>query len=162
VDAVGQNDLKVTPYERALLLFYGLRARRRSAVVGLRARDLWIEPDKVIYRARVKRGETKWKELPPPAWKAIRRYLDLDGREPTGDDPIFTATTDAGQCLRDYYGTPKPERLEPLTGEAVAQALKRYTAYRRARAGMRSRIDVVGFEFDMGYNLLPLQAALRE
>jgi integrase len=45
-----------------------------------------------------------------------------------GDAPIFTATTDAGQYLRDYYGAPEPQDQEPLTGEAVAQALKRYAA----------------------------------
>jgi integrase/recombinase XerD len=155
VDAVGRNDLEVNPYERAhklplqafrrildviptgteigardraLLLFYVLCARRRSEVVGLRAQDLRIEAGKVTYRARLKGGKTKWKELPPPVWEAIRHYLDLAGRDPKGDDPIFTPTTDAGQYLRDYYGAPEPEGPEPLTGEAVAQALKRHAA----------------------------------
>jgi site-specific recombinase XerD len=48
------------------------------------------------------------------------------GRDPHGRDPIFTATTDAGQYLREYYNAPEPEGEEPLTGAAVAQALKRY------------------------------------
>jgi integrase/recombinase XerD len=155
VDAVGRNDLDVNPYERAhklplaafrrildvipedteigardraLLLFYVLCARRRSEVVGLRAQDLRIEPGKVTYRARLKGGATKWKELPPPVWEAIRHYLALAGRDPEGSDPIFTPTTDAGQYLREYYNTPEPEGPEPLTGEAVAQALNRYAA----------------------------------
>ncbi len=155
VAAVGRDDLDVNPYERAhklplvafrrilkmipddteigardraLLLFYVLCARRRSEVVSLRAHDLRVEGEKVTYRTRLKGGKSRWKELPPPVWEAIRRYLDLAGREPTGDDPIFTATTDAGRYLRKYYGTPQPEGPEPLTGAAVAQALKRHAA----------------------------------
>lgn len=153
VDAVGRDDLDVNPYERArkiplaafrrildgipddtemgardraLLLFYVMCARRRAEVVGLRAHDLRIEGDRVTYRARLKGGARKWKELPPPVWKAIRRYLNLAGRKPTGEDPIFTATTDAGKYLRNYYDTPQPEGATPLTGEAVAQALNRH------------------------------------
>ncbi len=147
VAAVGRDDLDVNPYERArklplaafrrildvipddtemgardraLLLFYVMCARRRAEVVGLRARDLRIEDDRVTYRARLKGGARKWKELPPPVWGAIRRYLDLADREPKGDDPIFTATVDGGKYLRDYYGAPEPNGPQPLTGEAVA------------------------------------------
>jgi len=155
VDAVGRKDLNVNPYERAhkiplaafreildvipedseigardraLLLFYVLCARRRSEVVNLRANDLRVDAGKVAYRARLKGGASKWKELPPPVWDAIRHYLDVAGREPTGEDPIFTPTTDAGQYLRSYYNAPEPEGEDPLSGEAVAQALKRYAA----------------------------------
>ncbi len=64
----------------------------------------------------------------PPVWRAIRHYVDLARRNPTREDPVFTVTTDAGKYLRDYYGTPQPEGSEPLTGEAVSQALKRYAA----------------------------------
>lgn len=155
VDAVGRGDLDVNPYERAhklplaafrrilevipvdtevgardraLLLFYVLCARRRSEVVQLLAKDLRLEGDRVTYRTRLKGGKTKWKELPPPVWHAIRHYLDVAGRDPRGDEPIFIATTDAGQYLREYYDAPDPHREQPLTGEAVAQALKRYAA----------------------------------
>lgn len=155
VGAVGRGDLDVTPYERAhkitvatlrrildvipadteigardraLLLFYVLCARRRSEVVQLRGRDLRVEPARVTYRTRLKGGNAAWKELPPPVWQAIRRYLDLAGRELAPEEPLFKATTDAGQYLRDYYGAPEPEGEEPLSGEAVAQALKRYAA----------------------------------
>jgi integrase len=61
-------------------------------------------------------------------WQAIRLYLDITGSELAAHELIFTATTDPGQYLREYYGTPEPEGDEPLTGEAVAQALKRYAA----------------------------------
>ncbi len=153
VAAVGRDDLDVNPYERArklplaafrrildvipddtemgardraLLLFYVMCARRRAEVVGLRARDLRIEDGRVTYRARLKGGTRKWKELPPPVWAAIQRYLGLAGRDPRGDDPVFTATVDGGKYLREYYGTPQPEGPTPLTGEAVAQALNRH------------------------------------
>jgi integrase len=155
VDAVGRGDLDVTPYERAhklpiaafrrildvipteteigardraLLLFYILCARRRSEVVQLRGRDVRVEPARVTHRTRLKGGKTAWKELPPPVWQAIRHYLDIAGRELAADGPIFTATTDAGQYLRDYYGAPEPAGDEPLSGKAIAQALKRYAA----------------------------------
>jgi len=153
VDGVGRDDLEVNPYERArklsrdafrrvlqaiddstevgardkaLFLFYVLCGRRRSEVINLRGRDLRIEGHSVTYRVRLKGGRVKWKELPPPVWDAIRHYLELADRKLTDDTPVFTAATDNGQYLRDYYGTPDPDGEMPITGEAVAQALKRY------------------------------------
>jgi len=37
-----------------------------------------------------------------------------------------------------------------------------YTAYRRARKGKRSRVEVAAFEFDLEQNLLQLQSELRD
>lgn len=159
VDGVDRDDLEVSPYERArklsaagfraildvipldtvagardraLFLFYVLCARRRSEVVNLRGRDLRVDAGNVVYRVRLKRGKVKWKALPPPVWEAIKRYLTLAGRTLQDDTPLFTATVDSGQHLRQYYGAPSPEEERPITGEAVAQALGRYVA----RAGM--------------------------
>ena len=42
------------------------------------------------------------------------------------------ATVDKGKYLRQYRGLPDPEGEEPLTGEAISQALKRYAR----RAGL--------------------------
>jgi integrase/recombinase XerD len=155
VDGVGRDDLEISPYERArklsrdafkrileavddtteagardkaLFLFYVLCGRRRSEVVNLRGGDLRLDGQKVVYRVRLKGGRVKWKELPPPVWEAIRHYLDLAGRTLVRDAPVFTATVDAGDHLREYYGAPEPDGETPLTGEAVAQALKRYAA----------------------------------
>lgn len=155
VGGVGRGDLEVNPYDRArklsardfrrvlkaintsteagardkaLFLFYVLCGRRRSEVVNLRGGDLRLDGQKVLYRVRLKGGRVKWKELPPPVWDAIRRYLDLAGRKLTDNAPVFTATVDAGDHLRSYYGVPEPDRETPLTGEAVAQAFKRYLA----------------------------------
>lgn len=99
--------------DRAMFLFYVLCARRRSEVVNLRGRDPRVEGERVKYRARLKRDKAKWKELPPPVWDAIRRYLDLADRGLTDDGAVFTATVDGG---------------EPLSGDAVAYALKGYAA----------------------------------
>jgi integrase len=60
-----------------------------------------------------------------------RRYSTiwtLPGGSSWPTNPLFTATTDAGQYLRDYYGAHEPAGHEPLTSEAVAQAQKRYAA----------------------------------
>jgi integrase/recombinase XerD len=159
VQGVERGDLDVSPYERArklsagefrsilaqidtgtvmgardraMFLFYVLCARRRSEVVNLRGGDLRVESEKAVYRVRLKGGRVKWKELPPPVWEAIRHYLELSGRTLTDDSPVFVATVDNGAYLRDYYGTPKAEGEEPLTGTAVSQALKRCAA----RAGL--------------------------
>ncbi len=37
-----------------------------------------------------------------------------------------------------------------------------YTAYRKARKGKRSRVEVAAFEFDMERNLLQLQTELHD
>lgn len=154
VDGVERGDVVVSPYERsrkltvadfrrilavipdtpigardrALFLFYVLCARRRSEVANLRGGDLRLDGQKVVYRVRLKGGKVKWKELPPPVWEAIRRYLELTGRVLTDDTPVFTATVENGQYLRRFYGKGEADGgcNKPLTGEAIAQALKRY------------------------------------
>lgn len=164
VGGVDRDDLEVSPYEnarklsagdfqrilaaiptdteagardRALFLFYVLCARRRREVLNLRGADLRADATggKVVYRVRLKGGHVKWKELPPPVWEAIKRYLDLAGRTLTDDAPVFVASVESGRYLRAYYqgeATAEPEGERPITGQAVAQALKRYAA----RAGL--------------------------
>jgi len=160
VDGVGRDDLEVSPYERArkisagdfraildtidagtvtgardraLFLFYVLCARRRSEVLRLRGRDLRVDAGRVAYRVRLKRGAVKWKELPPPVWEAIKGYLDVAGRTLQDNSPLFTATVDNGRYLRRHYNAPPlQEEEQPITGEAIAQALARYAR----RAGL--------------------------
>lgn len=153
VDGVGRDDLQVSPYDRArpispeafkaimaeidvdtiagardraLFTFYALCARRRSEVIGLRGRDLRTDGGKMLYRVRLKGGAAKWKELPPPAWHAIKTYLVKAGRTLSDDSPVFTATTDVGKHLLAWRGQPEPDGETPLSGDAVSQALKRY------------------------------------
>jgi len=160
VDGVGRDDLEVSPYERArpvsaedfraildvidadtvtgardraLFLFYVLCGRRRSEVLRLRGRDLRIEAGQAVtYRVRLKRGKVKWKQLPPPVWAAIQRYLELAGRTLQDNSPLFVATVDNGRYLRRHYNAPPLQEEQPITGEAVAQALDRYAR----RAGL--------------------------
>ncbi|NLF02900.1 MAG: tyrosine-type recombinase/integrase [Anaerolineales bacterium] len=159
VDGVDRADLEISPYDRArkvnpedfrrllavipadtvagardraLFLWYVLCARRRSEVIGLRGRDLRLDGQRLMYRVRLKGGKVKWKELPPPVWAAVQGYLELAGRTLHDDAPLFVATVDAGQHLRAYYGATAPDGEQPLSGEAVSQALSRYAA----RAGL--------------------------
>lgn len=155
VNGVNREDLEVTPYEkaktitldefraileeidtdkptgardRALFLFYFLCARRRAEVINITAEDLRKEGETILYRARLKGGDKKWKQLPPPVADAIKNYMNVAGRDPHGDDPIFIAHTDRAKYLLRHQGKdPKGAREEkPISGEAVSQALKRY------------------------------------
>jgi integrase len=80
----------------------------------------------VTYRARLKGGKTKWKELPPPEWTAILQYLHVSRRQLEDETPVFTATVNNGEYLRRYYSVPSPSQLRPISGHAINQALKRY------------------------------------
>lgn len=153
VQGVERRDLEISPYEKsrkvssadfndilaqierhtphgardyAMLLFYVLCGRRLSEVVGLYGRDLRPEKNKVQYKVRLKGGKSKWKEMPPPVWQAIRTYLATAQRTLRPDEPLFMATVDNGDYLRDFYQVERPTAPQPLTGAAVGQALKRY------------------------------------
>lgn len=155
VDGVERDDLDVSPYEhsrpitaadfraiigqidedtvigardRALIEFYAICAPRRSEGVQLRRRDVQVG-DIVTYKSRVKGGKIRKRQIPPPVWKRITHYLVMDGRpfdDLDDDDPIFVATVDSGESLRQYYGVESPDGPTPLTGQAANQALKRY------------------------------------
>jgi len=109
-------------YQAAMLIWLEGKAAhtRRSYLTALRA--FLGQPRSTGRRS----SSWTWPAGRPEAPRPDR--CDRGPLEPTGDDPIFTATTDAGRYLRVYYGTPQPEGPEPLTGAAVAQALKRYAA----------------------------------
>ena len=159
IEGVERRDLEVNPYEKsrkmsveefnqivaqierhtphgardyAMLLFYVLCGRRLSEVVQLYGRDIRRQGVKVQYHVRLKGGKSKWKEMPPPVWQAIRHYLGVAQRILRPDEPLFVATVDNGDYLRDYFQVERPTDLQPLTGSAVGQALKRYVR----RAGL--------------------------
>ena len=67
--------------DRAILLVFILTGRRRSEVMGLTAGDIEIEDGTVFYRYRGKGGKQGRRELPRPAWEAIRRTLEDCGKE---------------------------------------------------------------------------------
>ena len=72
--AVGRRD-------RAILLTLVLTGRRRAEVIGLRAEDLSMEGETAFYAYRGKGGKRGRRELPRPAYAAIRATLADAGME---------------------------------------------------------------------------------
>jgi len=67
--------------DRAILLVFILTGRRRCEVMGMTAGDIEIEDSTVFHRYRGKGNKRGRRELPRPAWEAIRRTLDDCGKE---------------------------------------------------------------------------------
>jgi integrase/recombinase XerD len=67
--------------DRAILLVLVLTDRRRAEVMDLKAGDITIEDSTVHYSYRGKGGKRVRRELPRPAWEAIRRTLEGCGKE---------------------------------------------------------------------------------
>jgi integrase len=61
--------------DRAILLVLVLTGRRRAEVLGLRAGDITIEGETAFYAYRGKGGKRGRRELPRPAYEAIRATL---------------------------------------------------------------------------------------
>jgi integrase len=67
--------------DRAILLTFVLTGRRRTEVMELKARDIEIEEGTDFYRYRGKGNKRGRRELPRPAWEAIRRTLEDAGKD---------------------------------------------------------------------------------
>jgi integrase/recombinase XerC len=67
--------------DRAILLTLVLTGRRRAEVIGLRAEDLSMEGETAFYAYRGKGGKRGRRELPRPAYEAIRSTLADAGKE---------------------------------------------------------------------------------
>jgi len=67
--------------DRAILLTLVLTGRRRAEVIGLRAGDLSLEGEAAFYAYRGKGGKRGRRELPRPAYAAIRATLADAGKE---------------------------------------------------------------------------------
>jgi integrase/recombinase XerC len=67
--------------DRAIVLTLLLTGRRRAEVIGLTAEDLSVEGDTAYYRYRGKGGKRGRRELPRPAFAAIRSSLAEIGKE---------------------------------------------------------------------------------
>jgi integrase/recombinase XerC len=67
--------------DRAILLTLVLTGRRRAEVIGLRAGDLSLEGEAAFYAYRGKGGKRGRRELPRPAYAAIRATLADAGME---------------------------------------------------------------------------------
>jgi site-specific recombinase XerD len=85
--------------DRAMILTLVLTGRRRAEVVNLKAGDLTIEGDTAFYAYRGKGGKRGRRELPAPAFAAIKLTLidcgkDLATMKP--DESLWQAGTGAG------------------------------------------------------------------
>jgi integrase/recombinase XerD len=98
--------------DRAAILTAVLTGLRRSELLGLTAGAIETKTGRVYYRTRTKGGHERYRELPAPAWQAIRRALI---------------------ALGTPYETLDPEApLFPISGRGFAANLRRYAK----RAGL--------------------------
>jgi len=99
--------------DRAILLVFVLTGRRRSEVMDLKASDITIEDSTVYYSYRGKGGKRGRRELPRPAWEAIRRTL--------ADCDKGLATMDPEESLWQAGARPKG-----LSGSTFYARFRRY------------------------------------
>jgi site-specific recombinase XerD len=94
--------------DRAILLTLVLTGRRRSEVMNLRAGDITVEGDAPMYQYKGKGGKRGRRELPRPAYEAIRATLadcgtDLAAMAP--DQSLWIAGAQpAGLTSGTFYG----------------------------------------------------------
>lgn len=119
---------------RALFLGYTLTGKRRTELLRLHGSDLSIDGDKVTYRVTTKGGKVQRRTIPPLVWGAIRKYLEVSRRPcpPADDEPLFIATHPTGNYVDARGNYIRRVAGEPVSGTAVAEALKRAAA----RAGV--------------------------
>lgn len=104
--------LEATPHtpagarDRAAITTAVLTGLRRSELLGLTAGAIEHKAGRVYYRSRTKGGHERYRELPAPAWQAIRRALIALGTPYERLDP------DAP--------------LFPISGRGFAANLRRY------------------------------------
>jgi integrase/recombinase XerD len=93
--------------DRAIILTAVLTGLRREELIGLTKGAITFADDGApMYEARTKGGKLRRRELPGPAWDAIRAYLDAAGR------PFAALDDDA--------------RLFPVTSQTLYENLRRY------------------------------------
>jgi integrase/recombinase XerC len=94
--------------DRAILLTFVLTGRRRAEVLGLRAGDITVEDGTAFYAYRGKGGKRGRRELPRPAYEAVRTSLadvglDLATMDPT--ESIWQAGANTrGVSSGTFYG----------------------------------------------------------
>ncbi len=80
--------------DRAILLVFILTGRRRAEVIGLRAGDISVEDETAFYAYRGKGGKRGRRELPRPAYEALRATLadvGLSGADMAPDASLWQA-----------------------------------------------------------------------
>jgi len=92
------SDTVIGRRDRALLLTFILTGRRRAEVIGLTAGDINLEGETAFYSYRGKGGKRGRRELPEPAYAALRATL--------GDAGLALATHGAGRVPLAGGGQP--------------------------------------------------------
>ncbi len=128
---------------RAALLTFVLTGIRRAELLGLTAGDLAIDDGTPTYRVRAKGGKIRRRELPMPAYQAIRTYLQADGRplETLADDAtVFTISgTGLYDAIRRYGAQIGADDLTPHGLRHTAAKLRR-----RAGASLEDVQELLG------------------
>lgn len=74
-------DTLVGARDRAIILTLTFTGRRRAEVMCLKAGNIGIEDGRAFYSYRGKGGKTGRRELPAPAYDAVRLWLSRSGRQ---------------------------------------------------------------------------------
>ncbi len=103
--------------DRALLLTFVLTGRRRSEVIGLTAGDISIDGETAFYSYRGKGGKRGRRELPMPAYEALRATLADVGLS-LADMAPSASLWQAGSGLRGVTGSTFYARFRRYLGAA--------------------------------------------
>jgi site-specific recombinase XerD len=115
-------DTPVRLRDRTIVLFLTLTGRRRSEVLSLKAGDLVRDGDAIFYSYRGKGGKAGKRELPQPAYQAIRTALTAFGKDMATmqpDESLWPSSADSGRGITSgtFYGALrkylKPAGLPP-------------------------------------------------
>lgn len=93
--------------DRAIVLTLVLTGRRRTEVLNMKAGNLSRQDGKVYYRYRGKGGKTGTRELPEPAYQAIRRSLAAWGKAleyMVTQESLWPGTRTEGISGGTFYG----------------------------------------------------------
>jgi len=125
--------------DRAIILTLVLTGRRRAEVIGLRAGDLSLEGQTTFYSYRGKGGKRGRRELPRPAFAAIRRSLEDCGKElatMAPDESLWQAGAGpGGVSSATFYGRFRRYLREAELPPAGVHILRHTAAKLRRDAG---------------------------
>jgi len=95
--------------DRAIILTLILTGRRRAEVLNLKAGDLAVDGDAVLYTYRGKGGKQGKREMPQPALRSIQQALEAFGKDFSTMKPnesLWPSSADSGRGITSgtFYG----------------------------------------------------------
>ncbi len=100
-------DTRAGVRDRAIIITLALTGRRRAEVLNLKARDIIQTSGVVLYTYRGKGGKQGKRELPMPAFEAIRAELAAWGKDlgtMEADESIWPSPSGGGITSATFYG----------------------------------------------------------